>query len=228
MRNNSIAYVAIVDDGTGNLFSVMQACERVGLLATITSSPQEILNASVVILPGVGAFGEAMKSLRKVGLVAPLQKVACSGIPLIGICLGMQLLMTESHEFGRHLGLGIIEGEVFRMKETQNAVHYYKVPQVGWNRIQLTEVASEGSRKLVGGPKNNLLAGIEQNAFMYFVHSYYCKPNDINSVLSVTQHGEFTFCSALRCGNVYGFQFHPEKSRSLGLHIYRNLARMIQ
>ena len=184
MSSQSKELVAIVDHGTGNLFSVKQACERVGLLAKITRSPQEILSSSIVILPGVGAFGEAMKNLSALGLIDPLREVAGSGIPLVGICLGMQLLMTESHEFGDHPGLGIIEGEVFRMKETQNSVHYFRVPQVGWNRIHMREGMMEGGKDFVNGLTNGLLTGVEQNAFMYFVHSYYCKPVDKKAIFT--------------------------------------------
>lgn len=228
MPNHSSECVAIVDFGTGNLFSVRQACEQVGMATKITCSPQEILKASAVILPGVGAFGEAMQSLRALGLVDPLRKVASSGVPLVGICLGMQLLMTESHEFGRYPGLGVIEGEVFRMKEFQTDSHHFKVPQVGWNRIQIKDEKKRNENGSVNQSINTLLEGIEQNAFMYFVHSYFCKPKNSDSILSLTQYGDLEFCSAVRQGNCYGFQFHPEKSGSTGLHIYENLARLIQ
>lgn len=228
MSSQSMELVAIIDHGTGNLFSVQQACEQVGLLARITRSPEEILSASMVILPGVGAFGEAMESLSGLGLVDPLRKVAGSGIPLVGICLGMQLLMSESHEFGHHSGLGIVEGEVLRMEEANNDVHYFKVPQVGWNRIYVREGMKENEKGLVSSLTNGLLTGVGENAFMYFVHSYYCKPVDEKTIYSTTQYGDFEFCSSLRQGNVYGFQFHPEKSGSAGINIYRNLARMIQ
>lgn len=228
MSNQSASLVAIVDHGTGNLFSVKQACEQVGLLAKITKSPQEILSASIVILPGVGAFGEAMSSLSALGLIDPLRKVAGSGIPLVGICLGMQLLMTESHEFGDHPGLGIIEGKVFRMKEVLNERDHFKIPQVGWNRIQVRKDMKGDEKDSRNGLTNGLFTGVEQNAFMYFVHSYYCKPVDEKTIYSTTQYGDFEFCSSLGQGNVYGFQFHPEKSGSTGIRIYQNLARMIQ
>ena len=139
-------------------------------------------------------------------------------VPLVGICLGMQLLMTESHEFGHHPGLGIVEGEVFRMKETKNSVHYFRVPQVGWNRIHVREGMMEGGKGFVGGLTNGLLTGVEQNAFMYFVHSYYVECNNSEDIVATCNYGN-DFTSVIERDNIMGVQFHPEKSHSSGKNL---------
>lgn len=211
--------VVIVDYGMGNLFSVKHACEHVGLKAKITASSEEILAADAVILPGVGAFGDAMASLHSLGLLDVLREVAASRTILIGICLGMQLLMTRSYEFGHHYGLGVIDGEVVRFEGRINGVDKSKVPQVGWNRIYQTGL---------GSWNDSFLEGLADGEFMYFVHSFYTKPTDSNLILSTTRYGDIEFCSSLRRGNVFACQFHPERSGCDGLRIYQNLARYIE
>lgn len=218
--------VAIVDYGMGNLFSVLQACERVGLRAAITSSRDEILNADATILPGVGAFGDAMETLHKLDLASALREIAVSGKPFIGICLGMQLLMTESHEFGWHQGLGIIEGENLRLTESVDGKRQVKVPQVGWNRVHAARQNYPSASEVTSleAWQGTLLEGLPNDVFMYFVHSFYPKPKEEGLVLTTTQYGEVQFCSSLRLGNVFACQFHPERSGFNGLQIYRNLA----
>ena len=211
--------VAIVDYGMGNLFSVKQACAQAGLRADVTSVKRDILAASAVILPGVGAFGTAMESLAKLDLVEPLKDVAASERPFVGICLGMQLLMTESHEFGRHRGLGLIEGEVVPLPPMTNDGCRFKVPQVGWNHVH---AAGDGSSW-----KSTLLDGLVDDEFMYFVHSFYCKPADPGLVLTTTRYG-LEFCSSLRRRNIFACQFHPERSARQGLQIYRNLSAAVR
>ena len=208
--------VAIVDYGVGNLFSVKHACEYVGMRARITASGEELLEASAVILPGVGAFGDAMAMLGRLDLVSVLREIAGSGKPLIGICLGMQLLMTESHEFGRHQGLGIIRGEVVMFE--RSVVKDLRVPHVGWNSIH---------PDAAGGWTGSLLEGLGDGEFMYFVHSLYVSPDDSSVALSTTRYGGIEFCSSLKTGNVSAFQFHPERSGPCGLAVYRNLAVQI-
>ena len=211
--------VAIVDYGMGNLFSVKHACEAVGLKAALVSSAQDIFSAVGVILPGVGAFGDAMEALARLDLVSVLLDIAASEKPLVGICLGMQLLMTGSHEFGWHRGLGIIEGEVVRLEPPVSCGGTrLKVPQVGWNRIY--EISN-------GSWKDSFLEGLKDGEFMYFVHSFCVKPGDSSLLLSTTRFGDIEFCSSLRRGNVFACQFHPERSGLHGLCIYRNLAARI-
>ena len=221
--------VTIVDYGLGNLFSVQQACEHAGMRTVITSSHREIKKADAVILPGVGAFGDAMATLARLDLVGALVDVAASSKPLVGICLGMQLLMTESNEFGHHRGLGIIEGEVVRLETSADDAGVNKVPQVGWNRIYPAGAdADRDDFKAAGTPwKAPLLGGVADGGYMYFVHSYYPKPVDPEVVVSTTSYGSVEFCSSLRSGFVFGCQFHPERSGWEGMRVYRNLAKLI-
>ena len=223
------AQVAIVDYGMGNLFSVEQACDQAGLGVVISSSAREILAADAVILPGVGAFGDAMANLNRLDLVSVLRDIAASSKPLMGICLGMQLLLSESHEFGRSAGLGIIEGEVSHLETSLEGPVVAKVPQVGWNQIHAQEFSLEvGSLDSSDTPWGSpLLKGVPNSEYMYFVHSLYAKPEDPSVVLSTTQYGNTDFCSSLRFGSVFACQFHPERSGLAGLRIYRNLAQMI-
>ncbi len=204
--------VAIVDYGMGNLFSVQQACAHAGLDGRITSTASDIENASAVILPGIGAFGTAMETLNRLDLVQPLRDAALSGKPLVGICLGMQLLMTESHEFGSHPGLDLIPGEVLRLPDQPIGKSRIKVPQVGWNQIFGATAWN-----------NTLLRSTQNGEYMYFVHSFYCKPQDDARTLSTTRYGELEFCSSLRWRNIFACQFHPERSGRPGLSIYDSL-----
>ena len=210
---------AIVDYGLGNLFSVKHACEHVGLKASITSAARGILDADLVILPGVGAFGDAMAGLERQDLASPLRDVAASGKPLVGICLGLQLMMTESHEFGTHKGLGLFEGPVVRFEDPLGPAGMLKVPQVGWNRIYRPGERPDAWARTP-------LQGLEDGEYLYFVHSYYAQPADPAAGLTVTRYGHIEFFSGLRKDNVYAFQFHPERSGPRGLQIYRNLATL--
>lgn len=209
---------AIVDYGLGNLYSVKHACGHVGLQAEITSSKEAIANARVVILPGVGAYGDAMATLHRLDLVSVLKDIAASGKPLIGICLGVQLLMTESFEFGRHKGLGIIEGQVVPFDQPREGERMLKVPQIGWNRVWHPENARW---------EDTLLNGVADGEYMYFVHSYIVQPEDPAVILSMSRYGQIEFCSSVQCGNVFACQFHPERSGAAGLKVYWNLARLI-
>jgi len=223
LREPQWSRVAIVDFGTGNLFSVKQACEEVGLCGFTTESPRDLLEADAVILPGVGAFSEAMAALTRLDLVSPLLDVAASEKPLVGICLGMQLMLSESHEFGRHRGLGIIEGEVIRLKDSQNVPRAIKVPQIGWNQI----CSPLGTPNPEDHWEYTLLSGLPNSTYMYFVHSYVAMPENLSLVSSVSQYGENEFCSSLSMGNIFASQFHPERSGLDGLRVYRNLAEAI-
>lgn len=212
--------VAIVDYGLGNIFSIRQACKISGLEPTVTARPEDLFSADAVILPGVGAFGDAMAALRKLDLVQPLLDLAKSDKPLLGICLGMQLLMSESSEFGRHEGLGIIPGNVERLDHGEG-VQPMKVPLVGWNKIVLP------SEIRPGGWSGTILDGISDAEFMYFVHSYYVYPEDRLAILANTEYAGMRFCSALQVGSVTGLQFHPERSATQGLKVYANLCNQL-
>ena len=219
MRCSQSPKIVIIDYGLGNLFSIKQACIHAGLHATITASKSEILAANGVILPGVGAFGDAMDALKRLDLVTLLKDFASANKPIVGICLGMQLLMNESYEFGIHKGLGIIEGVVLPFKK-KGETFRVKVPHIGWNQIFPTENILSWS--------NSLLKGLPEGEFMYFVHSFYVEPNDSNVILSKTTYGEKEFCSSLEFGNISAFQYHPERSGNLGLRIYENLAGKLE
>ncbi len=210
-KSNQQPEVAIVDYGMGNLFSVKMACQKIGLNAEITSSKKEISLAKGVILPGVGAFGDAMESLRNLDLIQTLKEAAIKK-PFMGICLGMQLLMDESEEFGRHEGLGIVKGSVVRFQGL------FKVPQVMWNRIY-----NNGKNPW----ENSFLSGLPDKEFMYFVHSFYPKPEDKNIVLSLSRYGDTEFCSSFQSGKLFACQFHPERSGPKGLEIYKNFKKLI-
>ncbi|MBW3600794.1 MAG: imidazole glycerol phosphate synthase subunit HisH [Planctomycetes bacterium] len=224
MSKRSRPDAAIVDYGLGNLYSVLRACERVGLTAEITSSAAELLSARSVILPGVGAFGDAMANLRVRDLVGPLREAAQRGTPVFGICLGLQLLMSESEEFGLHQGLNIIRGRVVHLGRPHGGPGPLKVPQVGWNRIRRPNVKAAGGDPWSGTP----LSGTDDGAYQYFVHSFYVTPEDPGVVLARTRYGDVEFCSAVRQGNVFAFQFHPERSGAEGTAIYRNIAEIVR
>ena len=206
---------AIVDYGLGNLYSVGQACATAGMRPLITADKAQIAAAATVILPGVGAFGDAIAHLHRLDLVQPLVDIAAAGKPLVGICLGMQLLMRESYEFGSHKGLGLIEGEVIPFERGAEGA---KVPQVGWNRIY------PGKDGWSDSPLEKVAAG----EYMYFVHSYYTAPERTDLVLAHSRYAGIEFCAGLRYGNVHAYQFHPERSGSAGLKIYARLAQMLR
>jgi len=213
-------HVAIVDYGMGNLFSVQQACAHAGLDAVLTASPDDVLAADCVILPGVGAFGHAMDCLRQLGMVDALRETAASDRMLVGVCLGLQLLMSSSEEFGCHEGLGIIEGDVVPFESpVDEHGRELKVPQVGWNRIEQGQ----------GGPwAGTPLAEVPDGAYMYFVHSLYVRPADESVVLATSRYGQYRFCSAVMRDNVFACQFHPERSGHEGALVYHAIARRLR
>jgi len=195
--------IAIVDYGMGNLHSVSKAVERLGYEPLVTGNREELLSADGVILPGVGAFGDAMEQLRRTGLDAVMKEAAAVGKPLLGICLGMQLLFSRSEEHGNHEGLDMLPGSVVRF-----AGGDYKVPHMGWNALQFQK------------PEHPLLAGLEEG-HVYFVHSYHVLPEAQEDLLAVTDYGQPVTAIVGR-GSVYGMQFHPEKSGELGMSLLRN------
>jgi glutamine amidotransferase len=216
------SHVAVVDYGLGNLFSVQQACRAVGLEAEVTRDASALASADGLILPGVGAFGDAMGTLRRLGLASVIREAAEMGKPLVGICLGLQLLMEVSHEFGHHEGLGLIPGEVVRLEKPREDGQVLKVPQVGWNRIAAPGVAGAGAWA------GTILEGVAEGEFMYFVHSFIVVPTDHSVVLSNTRYGDIEFCSSVRQGNIFACQFHPERSGRRGLKVYENLREILK
>lgn len=211
----------VVDYGMGNLFSIQHALRHVGAEAEISSDPRVITGAERLILPGVGAFEQAMQELRNRQLIGAIKDFVQTGRPLLGICLGMQLLFTDSFEFGHFEGLNLIRGKVVRFKEADAASPPFKIPQIGWNRIE-TPLRAEGRPGTADFWRSTVLDGITEEDYFYFVHSYICFPDDPAEIVAETEYGLDRFCSAVGRKNVWGCQFHPEKSGEKGLQIYRN------
>ncbi len=219
----------IIDYRMGNLRSVQKALECLGGEAQITSDPNVIAAAPRLILPGVGAFGDGMAHLREAGLDHAIADFLNTGRPMLGICLGMQLLFDESEEDAPNRGLGIIPGQVVRFSEDQGPQRpRIKVPHMGWNQLDHTM-----------RPGNPLMAGIAATDHVYFVHGYYCVPRDSNVVAATCDYGQradpsdattqrmtSAFCASVWRDNVWAMQFHPEKSQAVGLHILRNFLQV--
>jgi glutamine amidotransferase len=213
--------VIVIDYGLGNLFSVERALRYVGADVEITGEAAKIRNADSLILPGVGAFGDGMAALKKRDLIRPLMLFMENERPFLGICLGMQLLMSESEEFGSHRGLDIVSGKVIRLKE---GTHKIKIPHVGWNRLAPPRHASpieEPADYRNSCWKSLLLEDVRATTSVYFVHSYKVVPDDPNHILAETEYGENLFCSVLQKNYIWACQFHPERSGEAGLGILR-------
>ena len=205
--------IVIIDYHLGNLFSVQQACRHLGADAIISSDKQDLLAADYAILPGVGAFGDAMQNLAELDLVQPIHDFIQSGKPFMGVCLGLQLLFSESEEFGNHKGLNVIEGVTRRFPAKNSDGQVLKVPQIEWNQIS----QYNGSNW-----NNSPLQQCSDGEYMYFVHSYYVIPVQNDCILSTTTYGGLTYCSSAAINNVFACQFHPERSGEHGLKIYRS------
>ena len=204
--------IAIVDYGMGNLRSVEKALARTGAAVRVTSDPRSIGDARGVVLPGVGAFGACMENLASRGLVEPVRDAVASGKPFLGICLGLQLLFEESEEFGPIRGLGILPGRVVRFGGS--SLEGLKIPQMGWNRLRIRRAVGE-------------LAGIDEGAYVYFVHSSYVVPSEPELIAATTDYGvEFT--AAITWKNVFACQFHPEKSQGVGLRLLANFVARVE
>lgn len=196
--------VILVDAGTGNLRSVQKALESLEAKVLRTDDPSKVLTGKKVVLPGVGAFGEFMSGLRARGLEDAIREIAQRNIPLLGICVGMQALFEVGEEMGDHAGLGLLRGKVRRFDESLPV----KIPHTGWNQIEVQK-------------KDPLFCDIHSGAYVYFNHSYYCQPENPLDITARTTHGVTVACAVQR-QNIFGVQFHPEKSQAVGLQILKN------
>ncbi len=203
--------IGIIDYGMGNLRNVQKAFEHIGIPAHISALPGSLGAADGLVLPGVGAFGDAMDNLRVGDLVALIQERVAAGVPFLGICLGMQLLFESSTEMGQHQGLGILAGQVVRFSGD------LKVPHIGWNQL---DIASNRVQ-------DPILRGIPDHSYAYFVHSYHVVPAEPACILTTTDYGT-DFASMVGRGNVYGAQFHPEKSQEIGLRLLQNFGAIVE
>ena len=200
--------ITMIDYGGSNLRSAQKAFEFVGADLVTTADPDVIGRAVKLVLPGVGAFGAGMDAVRALELVEPIHEAVQRGIPMLGICIGMQFLFEDSNEMGQHEGLGLIPGHVVRFPGNG-----LKVPHMGWNQLE-----HDGS--------HFLLKGVEPGAYTYFVHSYHCVPADPAWIVASTEYGR-PFCAIVARDNVYGIQFHPEKSHKIGLRIIQNFVEAV-
>lgn len=209
--------IVIIDYGLGNIYSINQACQYFGYSPIVSSKREDILTADSLILPGVGAFKVAIDQLHEKGLVDPILEFVKTGKPMMGVCLGMQLLFDESEEFGNHRGLGLIPGSIKKFPSEYQGKKL-RVPNIGWNKIMEEET---------GIPwKKTPLKEVEKEGFVYFIHSFYADPTDPSTVLSTSLYQDFKYCSSVNNKNVYGFQFHPEKSGEIGLSIFKNFLNL--
>lgn len=196
--------IILIDAGTGNLRSVQKALETVGANVLRTDDPQQVLSGKRVVLPGVGAFGDFMSGLRARGLEDVINEVAESEIPLLGICVGMQALFEVGEEMGEHKGLGLLQGRVVKFAESLSV----KIPHTGWNQLEVKNDAL-------------LFKQVDAGAYVYFNHSYYCQVWNSSDVLATVDYG-INYACAVRRENIFGVQFHPEKSQAVGLQILKN------
>ncbi len=196
--------VVLIDAGTGNLRSVQKALESFGAKVERTDDPQKVLTGERVVLPGVGAFGDFMSGLRSRGLEEAVKRIAQGGVPLLGICVGMQALFEVGEEMGEHTGLGLLMGRVVRFAESLPV----KIPHTGWNQVDVQNEAC-------------LFNGINSGAYVYFNQSYYCQPWNSSNVIGITDYG-LKYACAVQRENIFGVQFHPEKSQAIGLRILKN------
>ena len=196
--------VVLIDAGTGNLRSVQKALEAVGANVTRTDDAQKVLSGSKIVLPGVGAFGDFMSGLQSKGLEDAVKQITSRGVPLLGICVGMQALFEIGEEMGDHEGLGLLRGTVVKFADSLSV----KIPHTGWNQVEVR--------------KNALLFNqVNDGAYVYFNHSYYCQAGNFSDVIAETDYG-IRYACAVRHENIFGVQFHPEKSQGVGLQILKN------
>ena len=196
--------VVLIDAGTGNLRSVQKALEAVGANVLRTDDPKKVVSGGRVVLPGVGAFGDFMSGLRARGLEEAVNDTVKRGIPLLGICVGMQALFEIGEEMGEHKGMGLLQGKVVKFADSLSV----KIPHTGWNQLEVKNDA-------------RLFDQVDAGAYVYFNHSYYCQPQNSSDILATTDYG-MNYACAVQCENIFGVQFHPEKSQAVGLKILKN------
>lgn len=227
-----MARICIVDYGIGNIFSIAKALKRFTQDVILSEDPEEICSARALVLPGQGAFAAGMEGLRVRGLLDTVKTAAAKGTPILGICLGAQLLLEKGFEFGEWEGLGLLPGEVVHFPPLPKGI---KTPHMGWNSIETPSInppppGEGGAERRVGAEpwKSIILEGVQPGADMYFIHSFYLHPTNPEHILAETTYGDFTFASAIARGNIIGCQFHPEKSGKMGLRIIDNFVRMAE
>ena len=196
--------IVLIDAGTGNLRSVQKALEAVGANVLRTDDPKKVVSGGRVVLPGVGAFRDFMSGLRARGLEEAVNDTVQRGIPLLGICVGMQALFEIGEEMGEHKGLGLLQGKVVKFADSLSV----KIPHTGWNQLEVKNDA-------------RLFDQVDAGAYVYFNHSYYCQPQNSSDILATTDYG-MNYACAVQCENIFGVQFHPEKSQAVGLKILKN------
>ena len=196
--------IILIDAGTGNLRSVQKALEAVGANVLRTHDPKKVVSGGCVVLPGVGAFGDFMSGLRARGLEEAVNDTVQRGIPLLGICVGMQALFEVGEEMGEHKGMGLLQGKVVKFADSLSV----KIPHTGWNQLEAKNDA-------------RLFDRVDAGAYVYFNHSYYCQPQNSSDILATTDYG-LNYACAVQCENIFGVQFHPEKSQAVGLKILKN------
>ena len=208
--------ITILDYDIGNVRSISEAFKKHSVEVFLTRNKFDILKSDGLVIPGVGSFSHGMKNLSNYGLVEVIKEFSELNKPVLGICLGIQLLFDESYEYGKTQGLSLIEGRVIKLptKDSQNE----KLPHVSWNEIYRNEFSWN----------NTILSNLEDGSEMYFVHSYVAEPRDISHILSFTEYSNNKFCSSVKKGNIYGCQFHPEKSGTNGLRLIQNFVNICQ
>jgi glutamine amidotransferase len=206
--------ITVVDYGAGNLLNVVRALQHVGAEVEVTQSPQAVAGAQKLVLPGVGAFGDCMQALGALGLVAPLRDYLRAGRPFLGICVGMQVLFEVGEEFGEHAGLGVLSGRVARIPAQGADGKPHKIPHIGWAALKPAEAGAGWAATPLAGHEGSQPA-------MYFVHSYQCVPAQRAEVLAEVEYNGLPICAAVARGQVFGVQFHPEKSAEAGLGLLR-------